>query len=230
MQKNFYRTELLIGKENLAKIQKTRILVLGLGGVGGTALEALSRMGFCDFVLADFDVIDETNLNRQILTLEENIGRKKALVAQERVLAINSRAKVEIFDGFVDLKNIEQFLPFDIVVDAIDSVRAKVEILAYLWHKKIPVFSSMGAGFRKDLRFIKIADIFETDGCRLARYVRKNLKKHGVTGGIKCVYSDEEVGVRTTEKIGSLVTITSMFGLLLAQLVFEEVVEGAVEK
>ena len=221
----FYRTEILLGKDNLDKIKHTKVLVLGLGGVGGIVVEMLARIGVQKFVLVDYDKFEITNLNRQILALDENIGCFKTEIAAKRLKSIGPQIEVKTYQEFATPENIHKFLEnVDIVVDAIDSVQSKVSILTYLHKNNIPVVSSMGAGFVTDPLTVKIADIAETKGCRLARYVRKNLKKEGINRGILCVYSDEEnrqVNTDRKTKLGSIATITNLFGIMLAHCVFK---------
>ena len=233
----FYRTEILIGKENLDKIKNIKVLVLGLGGVGGIVVEILARIGIQRFVLVDYDKFERTNINRQILALHKNIGCFKTEEAEKRLKSIDPEIEVKTYQEFASVENLPKYLGLktaekvDIVVDAIDSVQTKVSILAYLAKNNIPVVSSMGAGFVLDPLTVKIGDISKTKGCRLARYVRKNLKKQDINSGILCVYSDEgnkQVNTNRKTKIGSIATITNLFGIMLAHCVLQSALEASV--
>jgi tRNA A37 threonylcarbamoyladenosine dehydratase len=225
----FYRTEILLGKDNLDKIKNAKVLVLGLGGVGGIVVEILARIGIQKFMLVDYDKFDITNLNRQILALDSNISFFKTDVAMDRLKKIDPNIEVQVYNEFATIEKISQYLEantVDIVVDAIDSVQSKVSILTYLYKNNIPVVSSMGAGFVTNPATVKIADISKTNGCRLARYVRKYLKKENIITGILCVYSDQEhrkVNTDRKSKLGSIATITNLFGIMLAHCVLKKI-------
>ncbi len=229
----FYRTELLLGKTNLEKLKKSRILILGLGGVGGISAEILARIGIMQFCLVDFDDFDITNLNRQILSTSKNVGQKKVDVARDRLLAIDPNIDVEIFPKFVDAANIDKFLEkkVDFVIDAIDSVKQKVDIIEYLTKNRVKFVSSMGAGFRTDPFCVKVGNIFDTKNCRLSRYIRKNLKKRGINDELPCVYSDEQnvkINKNRNSEIGSLATITNIFGIILADYVIKSIITDTI--
>ena len=222
----FYRTEVLIGKSSLNKLKGSKTLVLGLGGVGGIVIEMLARAGIQNFVLVDFDKIEVTNITRQILALNDNIGEFKTKAAEIRLKQINPDIKIKTYEKFATAEDLDEFLTndIDIVVDAIDPVKAKVSILEYLYKKNIPVISSMGAGFKTDPMAVKIGDVFESKGCRLASAIRKNLRKKGITHGITCVYSDEETTIKRNpgSPIGSICVITNLFGIMIAHAVIQK--------
>jgi len=188
----FERTNLLLGTESVAVLKKKRVAIFGLGGVGGMAVESLARIGVGSFLLIDGDVVSESNLNRQIIALENTIGRKKTEVMKERVLAINSRAAVEMADMFVLEENIYDidFGCVDYVVDAIDTITSKLAIAKRCKKEGIPIISSMGAGNRLSMNF-KVGDIFDTSICPIAKVMRKKLRDNGI-GKLKVVYSLEE--------------------------------------
>jgi tRNA A37 threonylcarbamoyladenosine dehydratase len=183
---------LIVDEKSLLGFQNQRILVVGLGGVGGYAVEGLARAGFSKFILVDFDVVSESNINRQIIALHSTIGKLKSQLFQERVLDINPHAEVEIINEFFDDKlRIEVLDRVDFVVDAIDSLGPKVGLLEDCYNKKIKVISCMGSGNRLDPSKIRIADLAKSKNCTLASRVRKYLRKRGITKGIPVVYSEE---------------------------------------
>ena len=194
------RTRLLVGEDGLRRLQSARVAVIGLGGVGGYALEALARAGVGSLFLVDAEVLDITNMNRQILALDDTVGRPKVDVARERVMRINPETQVETSRVFMSPDNVKSLLPEGIgyAVDAIDSVAPKVALLSNLLQRGIPFVSCMGAGSRLAPTGIRVGDISETKGCPLARAVRQQLRKLGIMQGIRCVYS-EEMPIHSTE-------------------------------
>lgn len=193
METIFTRTELLIGKEAVETLGKKRVAIFGVGGVGGYVCEALVRSGVGAFDLIDDDVVSITNINRQIIATHSSIGRQKTEVMKERMLDINPDVDVRIHNCFFLPENANQF-PFDeydYVVDAVDTVTAKIELIMKAQEYKVPVISSMGAGNKLDPGQFKVADIYKTNVCPLARVMRRELKKRGVKK-LKVVYSEEE--------------------------------------
>lgn len=211
---------------------------MGLGAVGGYVVEGLARAGICHLQLVDYDTIQPTNLNRQILALESTLGQPKAEAAYNRVLQINPQCQVQALPIFADEETLGTILdPVpDLLIDAIDSLNPKIQLLAGAYERRIPTLSSMGAALRTDPTRIRIADIFDTDNCPLARFVRKRLRRRGIGRGISCVYSNEKVDFdysqtndeekvgetphadrgRQRNVLGSLPTVTGIFGLILA--------------
>ncbi len=188
----YQRSSLIVDEKSLLGFQEQRILVVGLGGVGGYAVEGLARAGFKKFILVDFDVVSESNINRQIIALHSTVGKLKSELFRERVLDINPEAEVEIITEFFDEKlRLEVLDRVDFVVDAIDSLGPKVGLLEDCYNKGIKVVSSMGAGNRLDPSKIKIADLSKSKNCTLASRVRKYLRKRGISKGIPVVYSEE---------------------------------------
>lgn len=229
------RTKLLLGEEGIAKLQHACVMIIGLGAVGGYALEGIARSGVGKLILVDFDRFDETNINRQILALSSTIGRKKAEVAAERVREINPTCEVVVKDIFVDSDNVQQLLEMkpDFVVDAIDSLSAKCGLIEALSNSGIPFISSMGAALKTDTSRIKLAKLNQTKNCGLSRQLRQRLKRRGVDlTKITCVYSDEQVVLPETAIIqtaegernilGSLPTVTAIFGLTIAGEVIKQ--------
>ncbi|MEI7751744.1 MAG: tRNA threonylcarbamoyladenosine dehydratase, partial [Candidatus Omnitrophota bacterium] len=194
--------ELLLGKEKVERLKKAFVVVIGIGAVGSYATEALARAGVRHLRLVDFDTIKITNFNRHILAITPNLGKLKAEAAKERIAQINPHCKVEVVNEFAaeeTMARIVEGAP-DLVLDAVDSLNPKVQILAYCHEKKIPVISSMGAALRMNIFSIKAGDLFKTTGCPLARYVRSRLRRRGIKKGIFCIYSDTPVSEEPIQK------------------------------
>ncbi|MCL2294605.1 MAG: tRNA threonylcarbamoyladenosine dehydratase [Spirochaetes bacterium] len=189
----FSRLIQLIGNEKIELLAKKKVTIVGLGAVGGFALEILARCGTGHFTLVDFDVIVASNINRNIGALDSTVGKPKADVFAARIKDINPACTVEKKKVFAHKDSFDSIFAEkpDIVIDAIDSLGPKIELLRYCVTNKIAVISSMGAALKKDPAKIKIADISETDVCPLAKELRKHLKRKGITAGITVVYSTE---------------------------------------
>ena len=193
MLNQFSRTELLLGKEALDKLAGSRVAVFGIGGVGGYVCEALVRSGVGEFDLVDDDKVCLTNLNRQIIATRKTIGKYKVEVMRDRILEINPDAKVNVHKCFFLPENADEF-PFeeyDYIVDAVDTVTAKISLVMAAKEKNVPIISSMGAGIKLDPSQFKVADIYKTKVCPLAKVMRRELKKRRVKK-LKVVYSEEE--------------------------------------
>lgn len=192
MLTQFSRTELLLGKEAMERLSNARVAVFGIGGVGGYVCEALVRSGIGTFDLIDDDKVCLTNLNRQIIATRKTVGKYKTEVMKERILDINPKAVVNIHNCFFLPENTDEF-PFekyDYVVDAVDTVTAKIAIIMKAKEKNVPVISSMGAGNKLDASMFRVTDIYKTKVCPLAKVMRRELKKRGVKK-LKVVYSEE---------------------------------------
>ncbi len=192
MEEQFSRTERLIGTEALRKLAHAHVAVFGVGGVGGYVVEALARTGVGELTLVDSDTVAPSNLNRQILALQSNIGRSKVEVAKERVLAINPAATVHAEEVFYLPETADRFdfSRYDYVVDAIDTVSGKLELVLRAKAAGVPILCSMGAGNKWDPTAFEIADIYETSVCPLAKVMRGLCRKNGVES-LKVVYSKE---------------------------------------
>ena len=193
MLTQFSRTELLLGKEAMQRLEGARVAVFGIGGVGGYVCEALARSGVGALDLVDDDKVCLTNLNRQIIATRKTVGRYKTEVMKERILDINPKAKVEIHNCFFLPENADEF-PFeeyDYIVDAVDTVTAKIALIMKAQELNIPIMSSMGAGNKLDASKFQVADIYKTKVCPLAKVMRHELKKRGVKK-LKVVYSEEQ--------------------------------------
>lgn len=190
----FSRTELLIGSEGLKKLRDSTVAVFGLGGVGGYAAEALCRAGVGRLVIVDFDDVCVTNINRQIIALDDTVGRSKALVMADRMRRINPSADIVPCKDFYSAETCDYLLSgkFDYVLDAIDNITSKLHLIRTCQERGIPIVSSMGAASKMDPSRIRVADIADTHKCRMARIVRKLLKKQGIERGVKVVFSTEE--------------------------------------
>lgn len=193
MQEWLSRTGRLIGEENLDKLKNANVIVFGVGGVGGFCVEALARSGIGHIELVDHDTVSESNLNRQIAATKDTIGKCKAEVMKERILSINPDAEVIVHNCFFlpENKDMFDFSTYTYVVDAVDTVTAKLTIIEESKKAGIPVISSMGTGNKLDPTAFEVADISKTSVCPLAKVMRRELKKRGITQ-VKVVYSKEE--------------------------------------
>lgn len=192
MLTQFSRTELLFGKEAMDKLAGSKVAVFGIGGVGGYVCEALVRSGVGAFDLIDDDKVCLTNINRQIIATRSTVGKYKTDVMRDRMLDINPNVEVEVHKCFFLPENADDFPwdSYDYVVDAVDTVTAKIALVMKCKEKNIPIISSMGAGNKLDGSQFKVADIYKTKVCPLAKVMRRELKKRGVKK-LKVVYSEE---------------------------------------
>ena len=231
MENIFSRTELLLGRDALEKLKKAKVAVFGLGGVGSFAAEALCRAGVGSFELFDRDIVAPSNLNRQLVALCSTIGRYKTEVMRERILDINPDAKVEIHTCFYLPENADQF-PFDgldYIVDAVDTVTAKLCIIERAKAAGVPVISAMGAGNKLDPCSFKVSDIKDTSVCPLAKVMRRELKERGIDS-LKVVCSTEppkkpplQEGLRK-QPPGSISFVPSVCGLIIASEVVKDII------
>lgn len=192
MLNQFSRTQLLLGAEAMELLSNKKVAVFGIGGVGGYVCEALVRSGIGSFDLIDDDKVCLTNLNRQIIATRKTVGKYKAEVMRDRMLEINPDAKIDIYKCFFLPENADDF-PFseyDYIVDAVDTVSAKIELILRAEKEGVPIISAMGAGNKLDAGRLKVADIYDTKVCPLARVMRRELKKRNIKK-LKVVYSDE---------------------------------------
>ena len=243
MYNQFSRTELLIGKDGMNSLNKARVAVFGVGGVGGYTVEALARSGIGTLDLVDNDQVALTNLNRQIIATHSTIGQDKVDVAKRRILDINPDAKVNIHKTFYLPENADQFdfTQYDYVVDAIDTVSGKIGLILQAKEAKVPIISSMGAGNKLDPTAFKVADIYATKVCPLAKVMRRELKKRGIEQ-LKVVYSEEEPivphvdieeacreeceGTKRRQLPGSNAFVPSVVGLIIAGEVIKDLIFG----
>lgn len=249
MQGIFSRTEMLVGPEALEKLRKSKVAVVGIGGVGSFAAEGLVRAGVGNIVLIDDDCVCVTNINRQIHATTETVGKPKVEVMKERILKINPAVSVTTFKAFYPGTDSHGMIPedCDYIVDAIDTVSSKIELIAEAKSKNIPVISSMGTGNKLHPEKLEVADIYSTSVCPLAKAVRRELKKRGIDS-LKVVYSKEEpiplkfedtgcgagcaysavcAGNRRAKKSspGSISFVPSVAGLIIAAEVVRDLIE-----
>jgi len=190
----FSRMELLTGRDGLQRLAGASVAVFGIGGVGSYAAEALARAGVGRLTLVDFDDICLTNINRQIHALDGTVGKAKVQVMAERCRAINPELRVEPVKDFFSAETADQLLDrgYDYVLDCIDHITAKLHLIEQCVTRRIPVIASMGAANKLDPTLIAVADLADTERCRLARVIRRELRRRGITTGVKVVYSTEE--------------------------------------
>ena len=231
----FQRTELLIGSENLEKLKKANGIVFGLGGVGGATVEALVRAGIGNLSIVDFDIVDITNLNRQLVATQSVVGKPKVEAARERILAIRSDINLTVYQEKFLKENSDLFFKdktYDYIVDAIDLVTPKLDLIELATNLKIPIISSMGTGNKINPVMFEVADIKKTSVCPLAKVVRRELKKRRINK-LKVVYSKEEPrkpfnenGSREKSKnVGSISFVPPVVGMILASEVIKDICE-----
>ncbi len=207
MLHQFSRTELLIGEEALQKLKDSTVAIFGIGGVGSYTVEGLARSGVGKIVLIDDDCVCLTNINRQLIATHKTVGKAKVEVMKERILEINPQAEVTTYQTFYLPDTADQFNfdEYDYIVDAIDTVTAKIDLICKAQAKNIPIISSMGAGNKLDPTKFEVTDIFKTSICPLAKVMRKELKKRGIPS-LKVVYSKESPIVPTETETSSCAT------------------------
>lgn len=238
MDEQFSRTSLLLGEEAIEKLRRSRVAVFGIGGVGGFAVEALARAGVGTLDLIDHDTVAASNLNRQIIALHSTIGRYKVEIAAERIHDICPETTVNIFKTFFTPETADSFdfTQYDYVIDAIDTVTGKLEIIMRADKANVPVISAMGAGNKLDPTAMRAADIYETSVCPLARVMRRELKKRGIRS-LKVVYSQEQAidvsqggdspsGEHRKPIPGSVSFVPSAMGLMLAGEVIKDIIKS----
>lgn len=231
------RTILLLGEEKFDKLQKSHILIVGLGGVGAYAVEQLARAGVGKLTIIDADIVNESNINRQIIATHSTIGKNKTDVVFARIKDINSEIIINANKVFISEENIKNILEEhnpDYVIDAIDTLIPKVQLIKASLELKIPIVSSMGAGGRVDAEKINVADISKTYNCGLARMLRKRLHKIGIRTGFKAVFSSEKVNKNSIimeasqnkkTNLGTISYMPAMFGILCASVVLRDLTE-----
>ncbi len=232
MDEMFSRTKMLIGEEKLKKLQNSHIIVFGAGGVGGYVIEALARSFVGAITVVDSDTLSRSNINRQILATQQTVGERKVDVAKERILSINPECKVSIYDTFFLPENSSQFdfSQYDYIVDAVDTVSAKLELAKIAQDLGVSIISSMGTGNKLHPEMLEITDIYKTSVCPLARAMRNLCKRNGIKK-LKVVYSKEEP--RSVEQVfenSKAVPASSAFvpaaaGLTIASAVVNDIIK-----
>lgn len=236
MLNQFSRTELLLGEEAMKKLAASRVAVFGIGGVGGYVVDALVRSGIGTIDIIDNDTVCQTNINRQIFATSKTVGRYKTEVAAERIAEINPDTKVNAFNVFYTPETASEFdfNNYDYIVDAIDTVTGKIELVMNANRCNVPIISSMGAGNKLDPTAFEVADIYKTSVCPLARVMRNELKKRGIKK-LKVVYSKEkpltpfnkssediEANPHRRQTPGSIAFVPSVVGLIIAGEVIKD--------
>lgn len=228
------RTKRIIGEDNIEKLEKSKVVILGVGGVGGFAVEAIARSGIGTIIIVDKDEIDITNINRQIIATNSTIGRPKVEVMRDRILDINPSCEVIVHKVFIDENNIEEIIhkDSDYVIDAIDTISSKISVAIWCEKNNIKLISSMGMGNKLDPTKIKVSDIYKTKVCPLAKVMRQELKKRKVKK-LKVIYSEEqpikpiikeeEINMRKKAP-GSTAFVPSVGGLIIASQVIRDII------
>jgi len=228
------RTELLMGEEALSKLQKHHVAVVGLGGIGGFAVECLARAGIGEFTLVDGDHIEETNRNRQVIALCSNDGKRKVEELKQRVLDINPEAVVHARDAFMTPETLTELHleKAEVILDCIDTLTPKTQLIAYARENQIPILSCLGAGGKFDPSRVRVTDLSRTHHCTLARAVRKRLYKMGIRKNIPVIFSPEPVDksrlLRTDgsnfkkSSLGTISYMPPLFGLYASSVIIRE--------
>ena len=228
------RTSMLLGEETLARFASSKVMVVGLGGVGAYAAEMLCRAGVGNMVILDSDTVSVTNRNRQLIALESTIGKLKTDVVAQRLRDINPAVNLTVIPEYIEESNLEEIFrmagELDYVVDAIDTLAPKISLIKYCVEHKIPHVSAMGAGAKLDATKIRIADISKSYNCPLAYILRKKLRKEGISKGFKVVFSEElpdrDAIVPMEERnkksqVGTIPYLPAVFGCVCAQAAVE---------
>ena len=225
MSERFIRCEKLLGKEAMEKLQRAHVAVFGVGGVGGYAIEALVRSGLGVIDIIDKDIIEESNINRQIIANEKTIGLDKVEVMKNRILDINPDCKVTAHKIFFlpETSNLFDFKNYDYVIDAIDTIKGKIELIKRAQNEGTKIISSMGAGNKLNPSKFEVSDIYKTSVCPLARIMRGELKKIGIKK-LKVVYS-KETPIKTQDFVGSSAFCAPAMGLILAYEVIKDLIK-----
>lgn len=228
MLEQFERTEIILGKEAIEKLNNAKVAIFGLGGVGSFVSEGLARVGIGSFILVDNDKISITNLNRQIIATKSTIGKYKVDIMKDRILDINSNAKVETYKEFFMPESSHEMIDesIDYIVDAVDTVTAKIELVVTANKLNIPIISAMGTGNKIDPTKFEVTDIYKTQVCPLAKVMRKELRSRGIKK-LKVVYSKEEIKKNNTNtsEIGSVSFVPSVAGLIISGEVTKDLIK-----
>ena len=233
MEGKFSRTEMLIGNDGMKKLNDAKVAIFGLGGVGSFVCEGLARSGIGNFILVDYDKIDESNINRQLIATVNTIGQYKVDLMKKRILEINPDANVEVYKEFYLADSKTDIITKDLsyAVDCVDTIMAKIAIICQCDDLDVPVISSMGTGNKLDPSMFEVGDIYETSVCPLARIMKKDLRKRNIER-LKVVYSKEhaintndcEINQNTKYKVkGSVSFVPSVAGLIIAGEVIKDI-------
>lgn len=229
MNKRFLRNQILFFDKDLSKLANLKVIIFGVGGVGGQVVEMLARSGIENLTLVDFDRVNITNINRQIIALESTIDKLKVEVFKDRILDINPNAKVTIFPIVYDENHLINLNDYDYIIDAIDQVSSKIVLIKEAYKSKVKIISAMGAGNKLNPLAFKVTKINQTSVCPLAKIIRNELKKYGISD-LKVVYSQEN-SIKTNyvennkKVIGSWASVTSTMGNIIANEVLKDLIE-----
>ena len=232
MDKKFSRLEALIGKENLDKLKSKKVIVFGVGGVGGFVIESLVRSGLEDITIVDNDIVDESNINRQIIATSDSLGKSKVEIMKERAISINPNAQIIAIQKFYLPENEMEFdlSKYDYVIDCVDTVSAKLSIICRSKEANVPVISALGAGNKLDPTKLKVSDISKTEYDPLAKVIRRELRKRNIKD-VKVVYSSESpISIVVDEnKYGrhspaSAIFVPATMGILIAKTVIDDLI------
>ncbi len=238
MQDWLQRTNLLLGAETVNRLKSQHVLIVGVGGVGGYAAEMLCRAGIGELTLVDGDTVNASNINRQLIATTATIGQPKTEVLAQRLIEINPEVQLNTLQRFLTEAEMETLLdkPFDYVVDAIDTIAPKLQLIAHALTRQLPLISSMGAGAKTDPSQIRITDISKTYNCTLAKTIRKRLRKMGIKKGVKTVFSTElpdtssvllvEGAQNKKSVVGTISYLPAMFGCFLAAEVLKDLIKS----
>lgn len=226
MNQIFKRASLVLGEDKIDLLNKKRVIVFGAGGVGGNVIEALVRTGIGEISIVDYDVIDITNVNRQVIATSNNIGNSKAEEFKKRMLDINPDCKVKAINKCFTLENKDEFNieSYDYVIDAIDMMKSKIELICLCKEKNVPIISALGAGNKIDPTQLEVSDIYKTSVDPLGKILRKELRLRGIKD-LKVVYSKESPKKNESKEIGSLIWTTASMGLLIAKEVVMDLIK-----
>lgn len=223
------RVEIVIGKNSLEKLRAASVAVVGLGGVGSYVAEAMTRSGVGKLLLVDFDSIASSNVNRQIPALDSTIGLSKTEVLKKRLLEINRDVRIEIYNSRYNPGDFKKVFTeqYSYIVDAIDAVDAKADLIFQAVNNKIPLISAMGTGNKLDPALLRVADISATHTCPLARAVRSKLRQKGLVRGVKVVFSLEKPQkAQLSDVPGSLIFVPASAGLLMGSVIVREIIDN----
>lgn len=233
MQQQFYRTSILLDEVTLDYLAEKHIVIAGVGGVGGAVVEAIARGGVGKITLIDNDVVDITNINRQLIATLPDVGKPKVELFLSRIKSINPQCEVVVLQTFLDKDNLSVLIPpdADYVIDCIDTVPSKIALISYCINNHLKVVSSMGAGNRYDVSKVKLADISKTKMCSLARIIRLELKKQRIIKGVMVVYSEESGRMPLVQNNGlrpingTISYLPPLFGLMLSGYVLKHLID-----
>lgn len=226
MEEKNSRTVALIGNEGMNKISKATIALFGLGGVGSFCVEALARSGVSNIILVDFDVVEESNFNRQLIAVKNNLKKKKTLATKERIHSINENINVICYDLFIDSKSISEidFTDVNFIIDCIDSVEGKMAIIKKAKELDINIISSMGTANKMDPSKLRISDISKTEYCPLAKVIRKKCKEELINKVPVCYSIEQPIKINEAKKLGTMIFVPASAGLLIANYVISKII------